>query len=58
MPVKKTQPVKAEAIKEDDDLITVTVIRGIAAGKPGDIVDIKREYARKLQEVGAVRVVI
>lgn len=58
MTVKKTQPVKVEVIKEDDDLITVTVIRGIAAGKPGDIVDIKREDARKLQEVGAVRVVI
>ena len=50
---KKRKPVKRET-----DLIECLVLRGIAAGKPGEIVEIPRSAARTLQDAGAVRVVI
>lgn len=53
--------VKKKAVRNkrvETDLIEVLVLRGIDAGKPGDIVKIPRHAARKLQEVNAVRVVI
>ena len=51
------KPVRRK-IKRETDLIEVKVLRGIAAGKPGDIIEIERSAARKLQEVGAIMVVL
>ncbi len=53
--------VSKKAVKKEPletDLIECVVIRGIAAGKPGDVVNIERIHARKLQDVGAVKVKI
>ncbi len=44
--------------KSEDDLIEVIVVRMIAAGKPGEIVSIPRHAARKLQDVGAIKVLL
>ena len=53
-PVKRTR----KKVLRETDLINCLVLRGIAAGKPGDIIDIERSAARVLQNAGAIRVVI